>query len=346
MIKYSDNPKTFQEVVIIMRKIFSLTAVLVLAFCVSALAASSGGVPLSGPYPDGSHLTFATGGEQGEYYKFGSAIADMVSRNTSTQVRITESGGAMQNIATISGGNTDFAFIQTDSGFYASKGIRLFGTKYTNFSTVAVLYPEPVQIVSLNPEITHIEHLRGKTVSVGAQGSGTYFNAVDVFDAYGMDINTDINPVYKSFGDSVEALKAGEIDAAFIVAGLPTPAVTELAKAGKVSIVSFDDKHIMEIMSKCPYYAKIEFPKSTYGTDDNDVTVAVQAVIVARDEIKAEDVYNFMYGIFENIDGLAETNARARLLTLKNAASYPAVPYHPGAVKYLGEKGILVSGKK
>ena len=328
-----------------MKKIFSLSLLLLLALSVPVLAASSGGVPMSGPYPDGSRLTFATGGEQGEYYAFGSALAEMASRKTSTQVHIVASSGAMKNIEALAKNTAKLAFIQSDVGFYASRGTRLFGQKYSGFSTVAVLYPEPVQIITLTPEIERIENLKGKTVSVGAEGSGTYFNAVDVLEAYGMDINTDINPVYESFGNSVEALKAGKIDAAFIVAGTPTPAVAELAKAGKIFIVSFDDRHIMDLIAKHPYYTKIELPKSTYGTDEGDVTVAVNAVVVARDDVKMEDVYNFMFGVFENLDGLAKDNARAKHLSLKSAASYPAVPYHAGAVKYLGEKGILVSGK-
>ena len=328
-----------------MRKIFSLAVILAFALSVPALAASSGGMPLSGPYPDGSRLTFATGGEQGEYYAFGAAIAEMVSRKTSTQIHIVASSGALRNIEALYRNNTKLAFIQSDIGFYATRGTRLFGQKFDNFSTVAVLYPEPVQIVTMNPEIERVENLRGKTVSVGPEGSGTYFNAVDILEAYGMDINTDINPVYESFGNSVEALKAGKIDAAFIVAGTPTPAVSELARAGKIYLVSFDDKHIMDLIAKHPYSTKAELPKSTYGTDDNDVTVAVNAVVVARDDVKTEDVYNFMFGVFENLDGLAKGNARASSLSLKSAASYPAVPYHPGAVKYLGEKGILVSGK-
>ena len=324
-----------------MKKMFSLAVIMAL-FCVPAFAA----VPMSGPYPDGSRLTLATGGEQGEYYAFGSALAEMASRKTSSQFHIVASSGAMKNVEALFRNNAKLAFIQSDVGFYATRGTRLFTTKMDNFSTVAVLYPEPVQIITLTPEIERIEQLRGKTVSVGAEGSGTYFNAVDVLEAYGMDIDTDINPVYESFASSVEDLKSGKIDAAFIVAGTPTPAVAELAKAGKIFLVSFDDKHIMDLIAKHPYYTKVELPRSTYGTDDNDVTVAVNAVVVARDDVKMEDVYNFMYGVFENLDVIAGINSRTESLSLKSAASYPAVPYHPGAVKYLGEKGILVSGKK
>jgi acetyl-CoA C-acetyltransferase len=39
----------------------------------------------------------------------------------------------------------------------------------------------------------------------------------------------DIQPQYQNFDESADALKDGKIDAAFIVAGAPTPAITELA---------------------------------------------------------------------------------------------------------------------
>ena len=340
MVKYSGSLKNFMEVKN-MKKVVSLALVFVLVLTVAAVA-----VPLSGPYDGGKRLAFATGGQQGEYFSFGSLIANYVSRNTSTQLNVIASSGAMQNIEALSKGDVQLAFVQSDVGFYASRGTRLFDKKYENFSTVAQLYPEPVQIITLTPEIESIEDLRGMTVSVGAAGSGTYFNAVDVFNAYGMELGVDVNPVYESFGSSVEALKAGKIDAAFIVAGAPTPAVSELAKSAKVYVVSFDDKHIMDLIAKCPYYGRFDVPKATYGADADDVTVAVHSVIVARDDVSANDVYNFMYGVFENLDGMSKDNARARVLSLKTAASYPAVPYHPGAVKYLGEKDILVSGKK
>ena len=326
-----------------MKKMISLVVVLVLALTASAFAASSGGMPMSGPYKDGSRLVFATGGEKGEYYALGSAIAKVVSRKTSTALNVVASKGAAENIADIESGRVQIAFIQSDVGFYASRGTRLFKSKNAKFSTVANLYLEPVQIVTMNPSIERVEDLKGKTISIGAEGSGTYFNAMDIFKAYGLDIDTDINPVYESFGDSIESLRAGKIDAAIVVAGAPTPAVSELAKTEKIYLVSFDDKHIMDLIAKSPYYGKCELDKSVYGTDDSDVTVAVRSVIIARDDVPANDVYNFMYGLFENLGEIS--HPKAGDLSLDFAAKYPAVPYHAGAVKYLGEKGILVSGK-
>ena len=111
---------------------------------------------------------------------------------------------------------------------YAYQGTNIFeGYPVDTFSTVAALYMEQVQIVTCNPEIKSVADLAGKNVSIGAAGSGVYFNAMDILAAYDLT-EDDINPTYESFGDSVDSLQDGKIDAAFITAGAPTTAVTSL----------------------------------------------------------------------------------------------------------------------
>ncbi|MBQ9419539.1 MAG: TAXI family TRAP transporter solute-binding subunit [Synergistaceae bacterium] len=322
-----------------MKKIISLALVLVMVMAFAAVADEKGGLP------GGTKLVFTTGGAQGTYYGFGGVLAGKVGEKTSTTVTAITSGGSKANIEAMEDGDAQLGFTQSDVGAYAFRGTRLFDDKVTTFSTVANLYMEQVQIVTLDPAIKTVADLKGKNVSVGAAGSGVYFNAVDVLKAYGLDIDKDIKPTYQSFGDSVEALQDGKIDAAFIVAGAPTTAVTSLAATKKVYLVGFDDEHILQLITESPYYSKNVIEKNVYGTDDDVTTVAVGAVIIANDDVAEADVYNFLYGIFENVDEITAAHAKGAELNLGFAASYTAVPYHPGAVKYFGEKGIKVSGK-
>ena len=204
-----------------------------------------------------------------------------------------------------------------------------------NFSTVANLYVEQVQIVTLDENIKSVADLAGKNVSVGAAGSGVYYNAVDVLSAYGLDVEKDINPTYQSFGDSAESLQDGKIDAAFVVAGAPTTAITSLAASKPVYLVSLDDEHIDKLLADSPYYSKVTISKDAYNMPEDVTTVAVGAVVIARDDVSDADVYNFLYGIFENVDDITAAHAKGAELNLDFAASYEAVPYHPGAVAYL-----------
>ena len=319
-----------------MKKTFCLAVVLALVFACAAGA---------DPLPGGTKLVFTTGGAQGTYYGFGGVLASKVSEKTPTKITTISSGGAKANIEAMDDGDAQLAFIQSDVGAYAYKGTRLFDESITNFSTVAALYMEQVQIVTLNPDIKTVADLKGKNVSVGAAGSGTYFNALDLMKVYELDFNSDIKPTYQSFGDSVEALQDGKIDAAFIVAGAPTVAVTSLAATNKIYLVGIDDEHILKLRAESPYYSMSVIPKNVYGTDEDVTTVAVGAVVVARDDVLVSDVYNFLWGVFENKDEITAAHAKGADLDLNFAASYSAVPYHPGAVKYFGEKGMNVSGK-
>ncbi|MBQ7593517.1 MAG: TAXI family TRAP transporter solute-binding subunit [Synergistaceae bacterium] len=322
-----------------MKKVISLALVLAMTLTCCAFADDKGGMP------GGTKLIFTTGGAQGTYYGFGGVLAGKVGEKTSTTVTAITSGGSKANIEAMDDGDAQIGFVQSDVGAYAYRGTRLFDDKIDNFSTVANLYMEQVQIVTLNPEIKTVEDLKGKNVSVGAAGSGVYFNAVDVLNVYGLDIDKDIKPTYQSFGDSVEALQDGKIDAAFIVAGAPTTAVTSLAATRKVYLVGFDDEHVLLLSALSPYYSVNVIKESVYGTEEDVTTVAVGAVVIARDDVAEADVYNFLYGIFENVEEITAAHAKGGELDLKFAASYSAVPYHKGAVKYFAEKGIKVLGK-
>ena len=242
-------------------------------------------------------------------------------------------------------GDAQLGFVQSDVMAYAYNGTNLFdGSKIDTFSTVADLYMEQVQIVTLDANIKSVADLKGKNVSIGAAGSGVYYNAIDVLGAYGLTEN-DIKPTFQSFGDSTEALQDGKIDAAFVVAGAPTTAVTSLAATKPVYLVSLDDEHIDALIAESPYYSKNIISKDAYGTPEDVTTVAVGAVVIARDDVSEADVYNFLYGIFENLDAITAAHAKGAELNLEFAASVTAVPYHPGAAKYFAEKGITVPTK-
>lgn len=341
----------------------ALAAVMVLSMALTSCgkdssSASSGGGSSTGggssvssggsesglsPKEGGTSLTFTTGGETGTYYGFGSVIAGKVSDMTSTSVKAISSGGSDANIKNMLQGDAQIGFSQSDVMVYAYNGERTFTDAITNFSVVANLYMEQVQIVTLNPDIKTVADLKGKTVSVGASGSGVYFNAVDVLGAYGLDIEKDITPTYQDFANSTEALKDGQIDAAFVVAGAPTTAVTDLASGRDVYLVSLDQEHIDALIEASPYYSPATISKDVYGTAEDATTVAIGAVVIARDDVSEADVYNFLYGTFEDIPNLS--HGKAAELDLEFASSVTSIGYHPGAVAYFADKGITVPAK-
>ena len=289
-----------------------------------------------------SALSFGTGGESGTYYAFGGVLASFVSGKSNCKVTALTSGGSQANVEDLTNGNVQLAFVQSDVMNYAYNGQRLFDSPVTGFSVVAQLYQEQVQIVTCDPDIKSVADLEGKTVSIGASGSGVYYNALDILAAYDLT-EDDINAQYQDFGASADALQDGKIDAAFVVAGAPTVAITTLATAKDTYLVGLDDEHIAKLQESSPYYEEYIIPEGTYEGVPETKTVAVVATVIARDDVSEEDVYNICYTIFENMDNLAHDKAGE--LDVEFASGVTAVPYHAGAAKYFAEKGFDVPTK-
>ena len=330
-----------------MKKVFSLILALGL---IASLTACGGGNASgnetgdSAPAASTAKLRFVTGGESGTYYAFGSVIAQHATNNTDVSVTGLVGNGSKSNVEELADGNAELAFCQSDVMAYAYNGTNLFdGAAYKDFSVVAALYPEQVQIVTCNADIKSVADLKGKTVSVGAANSGVYFNAVDILGAYGIDVEKDISAVYQNFADSADSLKNGKVDAAFIVAGAPTTAITDLSTSKQAYLVSMDAEHIAKLQETSPYYAAATIPAGTYsGMDADTTTVSVLSVVLANNSVSEDDVYNFTKSLFDGAQNNADAHAKYKELDLETATSITSVPYHAGAAKYFKEQNVEV----
>lgn len=318
---------------ILMKKLTAILTAVCLIFALCSCGGSS---------KNSEELIFATGNESGTYYAYGNVLAQYVSNNTDLSITAVSGNGSQANVEDLDSGAVQLAFCQSDIMNYAYNGTNLFEKPVTSFSVAAALYMEQLQIVTTNPDIKTVADLAGKTVSVGASGSGTYFNALDTLGIYGLS-EADLNPVYQSFSDSAESLKDGKIDAAFIVAGAPTTAVSDLATSKPVYIVSIDDEHAKQLIAKSPYYSRSTIAASVYGTPSDAHTVAVAAMVLARNDASEDAIYGFTSTILENIDKIE--HGKAEELSVEFASSISGVPFHPGAAKYYAEKGVEVSVK-
>ncbi len=317
-----------------MKKFVAMILALVMAL---SLVACGGGGKVK--------MRFVTGGESGTYYAFGGTIAQHATNNADgIEVTGLVGNGSRSNVLELQDGNAELAFCQSDVMAYAYDGTNLFKDdgKVDCFSTVAALYKEQVQLVTCDPSIKTVADLKGKTVSVGAAGSGVYFNAIDVLGAYGLTLD-DIKPTYQSFGDTANDIKDGKIDAGFVVAGAPTTAIVDLSTTKDTYLVGMDDEHIDALLKASPFYSKATIPAGTYNGQTEDVnTVAVGAVILARNDMPADAIYALTADIFDNYTELGSSHAKYNELNMDFAASITSVPYHPGAAKYFTEKGFNV----
>ncbi len=317
-----------------MKKVVSVALAMIMALALVACGGTSAS----------SKMTMGTGGTSGTYYGYGGVLGQYIKNNAGIDVTVVSTDGSKANIQGIAAGDYQLGTVQSDVMAYAWEGTRSFEEdgKVDSFRVVAGLYAEAVQLVTMDPEIKSVADLAGKSVSIGAPGSGVYFNAIDVLTAAGLT-EDDIKAQYQSFADSADALKDGKIDAAFIVAGAPTPAITELCTTNAAYLVPIDGEVADTLMASCPFYTTYTIPAGTYAGQEADVqTVTVKATLIVNASASEDDVYKLTAAIFDNIDAITAENAKGAELSIENATSGMTAPFHAGAAKYFAEKGVTV----
>lgn len=340
-----------------MKKILSLATAAVLALSLVACGSSdtatttaaAGGdtqaeasseaaaVPVTGK------MTMGTGGTSGTYYAFGGVLGQYIKNYGGIDVTVVATDGSKADIQGIDAGDYQLGTVQSDVMAYAWTGTKAFdGEPLNTFRVVGGLYAETVQLVTMDPEIKSPADLKGKAVSIGAPGSGVYFNAMDVLKSAGLTEN-DIKAQYLSFADSAEGLKDGKIDAAFMVAGAPTPAITELMTTNDAYLVPIEGEYAEKIMADCPYYTELAIPAGTYPKQEEDInTVTVKATLIVSADASEDDVYNLTKAVYENVEAISGEHAKGAELSIENATTGMTAPFHAGAAKYFEEKGVTV----
>ncbi|WP_202319000.1 TAXI family TRAP transporter solute-binding subunit [Archaeoglobus neptunius] len=289
-------------------------------------------------------VTILTGGSAGTYYPIGGAMAQVITEYApGIKATAVTSGASVVNARKVGTLEAEFGLMQNDVAYYAYNGIEMFkDAKQDRLRGVATLYPEIIQIVTLRENnIKTVYDLKGKKVAVGAPGSGTAVDALQILKAAGIDeSNAEIR--YLNFKEVSDALKDRTIDAGFIVAGIPTAAVSDIAAVRDVTIVEVPDEIYQKLKQDYPFYTQVTIPAGTYKGLDGDVkTVAVLAMLATNADLPEDLVYEVTKSIFEHRDVLEAAHKRAADITLETALEGMSIPLHPGAEKYYKEKGLL-----
>lgn len=292
-----------------------------------------------------TYISIATGGTAGTYYPLGGAMAKIFNDNIEGVTANAQSTGAsVENIGLVSKGETEIAFVQNDITYYAFTGTETFEGKgkMENVRGMAMLYPELVQIIATkNSGINSVEDLKGKKVAIGAPGSGVEANVRQVLAAHGMTYDDLGKADFLSFNEAADQLKNKQIDAAFLTAGIPTSAVTEVAQTSDIVIVPISSAKIAELTKKYPFYTEVTIPKGTYKGQETDVTTAaVMAMLVVPQDLNEDLAYDLTKALFEKRQVIIDTHSRGNDINLETALKGMPIDVHPGSQRYYDEKGV------
>jgi TRAP transporter TAXI family solute receptor len=259
----------------------------------------------------GADMGIVTGSEKGTYYQFGLNLQKLMKPN-GINLAVSPSKGSVENVfAVYQRPSTQLGIVQSDVLAFVARVetdpvLKRIAKK---IKMVFPLYNEEVHILGRN--INSFDELADKRVAVGREGSGTYLTARLMFKVSEVEpkemvpIDTD---------QALAALKAGQIDAMFYVAGAPVKLFAEgVTEADGLALVPIANKNVTE------FYPSVEVPAGTYAWQSRPLsTVAVKAVLISFDfrRLDCDNVGRFAQILSANMGWLAD-NGHAKWKSVK-----------------------------
>ena len=289
-------------------------------------------------------LAMATGGTSGTYYPFGGAIAGIWSKNIKgVTVNVETTGASVENMRLLDTKQVELAITQNDIVDYAWNATEMFKDKpkIQNIRGVAALYPELVQWTVV-PEIKSLADLKGKRFVVGPAASGSEANTRQIFEANGMSYKDLGKALFLSIAESAAAFKDRQVDGWATTGGVPNPGITDVSTLQEINIVPMTGDVAKNVLDRYKFFVPATIPGGSYKGLDKDIpTIAVQATLVAREDLDADLVYWLTKTLIEKQPELAQAHAKGKVLSKESAVKGLSIPWHPGAEKYYREIGVL-----
>jgi TRAP transporter TAXI family solute receptor len=291
------------------------------------------------------NISIATGGTGGVYYPMGGGLAAVLSKHVpGMQATAEVTGGSVDNLNLIASGKPYVGFSMVDAALDAARGVDKFTGRKVDLRTLLVLYPNRMHVVTVESTgIKTMRDLKGKRVATGSPGSATEVMALRLIEAAGLDPNKDMTRERLSVAESVNAIKDKKVDAFFWVGGLPTAAVTDLASTPGTKIRMIDHADAVAAMNKKYgdlYYADT-IPRATYsGMDADNKIASVANILVVNAKMPDDQAYKIVKAVFDHQKDLIAVHKEYASVTIPNQRQVSSpIPFHPGAVKFIREKG-------
>ena len=288
-------------------------------------------------------ITVGTGPTSGVYYPIGGAFATALN-DWAYQTSAEATNASGQNITNILNGDCEIAIAMQDVCMQAYTGTDAYAdqTPAAGLRAMMRLWPNYVQLVTTaNTGITSVEDLRGKRVGVGAANSGVEVNARTILAAYGITYD-DITPDYLAYGEAIDNMKNGQCDAVFVTSGLPNATVMELGVSYDMVVVPIDGAGRDKLISENPIYAASAIPANTYNNTEDVESVFVYNIMLVREDLSDEMVYDMLEGIFANISTIKNShNTANENIDITFGVDDITLPLHPGAEAFWRDNGYL-----
>ena len=254
------------------------------------------------------------------------------------------SDGAMRNIIAVSSGQIAAGLAPADLLNDAYTGTEIFSDvgPQKNLRAIAHLYAESLHLISATQsQITQLDDLKDKKVSLGRRGSGGYTYARMLLDARGL--RDTVTRLELDLYDAADQLLTGELDAFFHLGGAPVPFINDLLSTGSVKLNNITGERIAVLYDSRPFMRPNLIQTDTYPQTGQVETIASNAYWIVADTVSEARVYAITRAFWHpsNQAELANNPEPVTWSQMSQAIEDLPVPLHPGAKKFYEEAGLL-----
>lgn len=322
-----------------MRRVCIFLLVLGLAF--SMVSAPGSAVSAS----DFEFMRIGTASLGGNFFPMGAAIAEVLSPiMEGYQFTPMATGGSAYNMGAIDRRELDMAISQGTAVAAAINGTGSFeGNPTKGVRAIAQYHATPQHVMySSKLEIKSLADLKGKKIEMIAPGDGIEVATRKMLEAVGVSLE-DIKPEHSgNRQQAASRLKTGQVDAMIDGTGVGAAWLVDVVGKGRFKFLSLSDEEINAINSKYSEFSRALIPAGSYVGQEEDVhTVANWTIVLVRDDMPEDLVYEITKNLFANKDELTKRHHYFKDLAPENILGGVAAELHQGAVKYYKEIGVL-----
>lgn len=305
---------------------------------------------------DETLFTLATASKGGTYHPVGEALATLtkVKLQTIEKIGLTamNTAGSKDNIKLLRENKAQFAILQGLYGYYAWNGqgpIAEDGPQ-KEIRSISMLWKNVEHFVVAKEKaksgtIEDMAAFKGAKVSLGQKGSGTIGSNGLLLKNMNIDPDNTYELMYAGYGQSVNALRVGEIEGMATPAGVPAMAVSYAFRSmpDKITLLSFTEEQARQADGGLGLWIPYLIPANTYpGLDKDVMTIAQPNFLAVRADIDENAVYRITKLIFENLHFLQNIHAATLEMSPEKALDGLPIPLHPGAARFYKEIGLNV----
>lgn len=277
-------------------------------------------------------------------YVAGAAISNVLNKQQSA-VRISAqaSAGYNENVELVSTGTIAIGMQQIAGLLDAYEGKKAFDGH--PHKRLRLLFPYGMAVYHVVTReasgIKTVDDLKGKKFNISLPAQTTRTMTTTFFECAGIQLS-DIKVFEMATGQTFQALQDGVIDGTGNGYSAPHGRLLELAINTRVRILNVPDNVIDCYEDKRGISPKYIIPANTYNGQTEPVqTFAVFDALFARDDLPEDLVYQVTKAFWDNLNELKKLPGTKDMKLEYAYSAKSKVPYHPGALKYYKEIGLL-----